>query len=610
MKGIGLLKTWGVLLNTMAAIASPVVVESLDETPAGWEENQTPSPDEAIELSIGLEPEDHQLLARTLYEVSDPSHANYGKHLSRDAAKALLNPPRAATESVKRWLSDAGVPHHDVRDDGQWIHVRTTVGQAEGMLNTRFGLFSRDDERVLRTREYSVPVEIRDHITTIQPTTFFPSRKRTRNTQDRAPESKQAIKRGPVYTQGNDGNHGGPGPIDLNKCKERLTPACIRKIYKMPLHDYPKAHRKSLYGIIGFIDQNAQYEELEEFLERYAPDLEGTSFSVALANGGQNLQGNVASLEANMDIQYAIALASQVPVQFISVGGKKYDFISDLDMKPNSSTEHRYAEPFLDLTKYLVNLRDRDLPSVIAISYGSNEQHFPKHYARQVCNMFGQLGTRGVSVVVAGGNSGVGISCKSNDGKNKTKFLPSFPATCPYVTAVGGTEGNSPEVGWAYSAGGFSEYWDRPWWQEQAVKKYLKTHGDEWKGYYNPKGRAVPDVAALAWAHRFMNHGEDQQGGGTSAASPTFGAVIALLNNERFKKGKPALGFLNPWIYQTGKNGLTDITQGKSVGCQGTSREGTPAPVIPNAGWKAAQGWDPITGWGTPRYDKLRRLAT
>lgn len=38
--------------------------------------------------------------------------------------------------------------------------------------------------------------------------------------------------------------------------------------------------------------------------------------------------------------------------------------------------------------------------------------------------------------------------------------------------------------------------------------------------------------------------------GGTSCAAPTFSAIVSLLNEVRFAKGKPSLGFLNNWIYQ------------------------------------------------------------
>jgi tripeptidyl-peptidase-1 len=51
------------------------------------------------------------------------------------------------------------------------------------------------------------------------------------------------------------------------------------------------------------------------------------------------------------------------------------------------------------------------------------------------------------------------------------------------------------------------------------------------------------------------------------------------------------------------------ITEGKSIGCEGTSREGLPSPFIPDAGWSAVEGWDPITGFGTPDFQKLKKLA-
>lgn len=138
--------------------------------------------------------------------------------------------------------------------------------------------------------------------------------------------------------------------------------------------------------------------------------------------------------------------------------------------------------------------------------------------------MFGQIGARGVSVIVSAGNFGPGMSCQSNDGTNTTKFLPGFPATCPYVTSVGGTQYNNPEEVWDISiyppyvlssGGGFSEVWSRPNWQKDAVKKYLDKIGNDWKPYYNKNGRAVPDVSALAYGHQVMNNGTQKMSGGT-----------------------------------------------------------------------------------------------
>ncbi|KAJ5541321.1 hypothetical protein N7494_006397 [Penicillium frequentans] len=38
------------------------------------------------------------------------------------------------------------------------------------------------------------------------------------------------------------------------------------------------------------------------------------------------------------------------------------------------------------------------------------------------------------------------------------QFNSIFPATCPYVTAVGGTSDVMPETAWNASSGGFSNY--------------------------------------------------------------------------------------------------------------------------------------------------------
>jgi hypothetical protein len=49
------------------------------------------------------------------------------------------------------------------------------------------------------------------------------------------------------------------------------------------------------------------------------------------------------------------------------------------------------------------------------------------------------LGARGTSLIYSSGDSGVGDgdpnpkthSCFTNDGKNRTQFIPAFPASCP-----------------------------------------------------------------------------------------------------------------------------------------------------------------------------------
>lgn len=308
-----------------------------------------------------------------------------------------------------------------------------------------------------------------------------------------------------------------------------------------------------------------------------------------------------------MDIQYTAGLvAPNIATNFYSAPGRG-KLIPDLDQP---SVYDNQNEPYLDFFTYLVGLADGELPQVLTTSYGEDEQSVPVEYAKKVCDMIGQLGTRGVSVIFSSGDTGVGSACQTNDGKNTTRFLPIFPASCPYVTAVGGTVRIEPEQAVDFSSGGFSDIWDRPAYQDDAVSGYLQKLGDRWQGLYNPAGRGFPDVAAQGQAFRVVDKGRTISVGGTSASAPVFASIVALLNNARLASGKPAMGFLNPWIYQVGYAGLNDIVKGGSTGCTGRSiYSGLRAPYVPFASWNATDGWDPVTGHGTPDFERLLRIS-
>lgn len=113
-----------------------------------------------------------------------------------------------------------------------------------------------------------------------------------------------------------------------------------------------------------------------------------------------------------------------------------------------------------------------------------------------------------MSVLVSSGDGGVGSICQTNDGTNSTRFMPMFPASCPFVTSVGGTQGVEPERASDFSGGGFSDLFCRPRYQDKAVTEYLDTLGDQWDGLYNPEGRGFPDVAAQAFNYTVLNRGQ------------------------------------------------------------------------------------------------------
>ncbi|TFB07745.1 putative tripeptidyl-peptidase SED2 [Trichoderma ghanense] len=574
-------------LGITALVTANPIMRPSPETPDGVQTIQL------AKISIALQPECRELLEQALHHLSDPSSPRYGHYLGREEAKALLRPRQESTDAVKRWLTRAGVRAEDVWTDGQFIHVQTLAEKAQTLLSLNYNSTLGSQTIAIS----SLPEKIRSHVMTVL---YAPVQQSPPGNADksRAPFTGSESEQGPLDQLWTE--------ADWEECKTTITPGCLKRLYHVDTY-HAKHESSNLLGIVGFSGQAAQYDELDKFLHDFAPYSANANFSIESVNGGQSPQGmNEPASEANGDIQYAVAMGYDVPVRFYAVGGENHDIIPDLDLV---NREEQSLEPFLEFASHLLNLDDDNLPKVISISYGANEQLFPRPYAQQVCDMFGQLGTRGVSIVVASGDLGPGISCQSNDGSARPRFMPSFPATCPYVTSVGSTHGIGPEVAANFSSGGFSDYFARPTWQNRAVGTYLGLRGEEWKGYYDPTGRGFPDVAAQGVNFRFRAHGNESLTSGTSLSSPVFAALIALLNDHRSKRGLPSMGFLNPWIYNIGSHAFTDITESKSMGCPGKSIEGLKSPKITNAGWSAVPGWDPVTGWGTPLFDRLLNLS-
>ena len=86
--------------------------------------------------------------------------------------------------------------------------------------------------------------------------------------------------------------------------------------------------------------------------------------------------------------------------------------------------------------------------------------------------------------------------------------------------------------------------------------------------------------------------------GGTSAGSPQWAAIFALVNQQRALDGKGPIGFANPALYSVAESSgyssdFHDITTGNN------QLVGTPV------GFSAGSGFDLATGWGTPNVANL-----
>ncbi|KAI8962868.1 subtilisin-like protein [Daldinia sp. FL1419] len=577
-----------------------VVVESLPKVPMGWRKIKNADPNQVVKLRIALEQPNLDRFEQVLYDISTPQHPLYGQHLSRDELKEMMKPREESTSAVLEWLQNSGIPVSDIENDGEWVNFQTTVLKASNLLNTEFQVYNHvgTDAQRIRTLHYSVPEEVRTHITMIQPTTRFGQMK------PHAVEVYEVIEQKEAATLFHAAAEIPTQELNVTFCNTTITPECLRALYNVG-DTAADPSVATIFGVSGFLEEYAKHDALDKFLEQFAPYALAQNFTTLSVNGGQDNQTDSVDddIEANLDMQYAASLGFNTEIRYYSNGGRG-PLVPDLDQPdPNTGSN----EPYLEYLTYLLDLPDEELPHTLTTSYGEDEQSVPKTYVEKVCSMFGQLGARGVSVLFSSGDTGPGSACQTNDGKNTTRLLPIFPAACPYVTSVGGTVGVEPERAVSFSSGGFSDLFPRPSYQKAAVDAYLGTIGSTFEGLYNPSGRGFPDVAAQGRNFNVISQGQVIKVGGTSASAPAFAAIISLLNNARIKSGEKPLGFLNPWLYSDAANGgLTDIVDGGSTGCTGRDiYSGLPAPYVPGAGWNATKGWDPVTGLGTPLFDVL-----
>lgn len=259
-----------------------------------------------------------------------------------------------------------------------------------------------------------------------------------------------------------------------------------------------------------------------------------------------------------------------------------------------ASPQDAEDEPFLTWLYQVGNTSDATVPKLFSTSYGEEEtSELPSSYADRINAEFVKCGTRGITLLFASGDSGaVPASGKCVDGA----FSPKWPATSPYVTAVGGTDSPTvmPETSWTYSSGGFSNNFPQQWWQETAVASYLKNSAvPSPEGLFNASGRGFPDIAAQAADFQVIANGNTMSVAGTSCASPTAAAIFGLLNDARAVANKTSLGFLNPMLYAN-PSALNDCAKGTQLGCDG-----------PSSGFPAVAGWDAVTGLGSPNYGSL-----
>ena len=227
-----------------------------------------------------------------------------------------------------------------------------------------------------------------------------------------------------------------------------MTPLCLRTLYGIEVipescakadatigtMDYTvQSSGKNQIALANYLGETNNRSDVKIFLERFRPEAAGAAYNFTIqiiAEGDdQQTPNNSTQLKAgkdqegNLDAETILGIAFPTHLTAYNTGGSP-PFVSD------ELTLTDTNEPYLTWLQYILN--QTDIPQVISTSYGDDEQTVPLSYATSVCNGFAQLGARGITVLFASGDNGVGRNgdCFTNDGRNTTTFLPSFPAGC------------------------------------------------------------------------------------------------------------------------------------------------------------------------------------
>jgi tripeptidyl-peptidase I len=340
-------------------------------------------------------------LKRILNQVSDPTHLNYGNHMtSQDVADLTKN--HNSQESVIEYLEVIGATVISQTMNGECITARASISIWEEMLDTKFYKYShqpKSDENskpmeFIRAQEYSVPDRLDDHIASVLNTIQLPeirtNRLSTSNTLINVPTSFLN------YRISEDGF---------------VTPARINEAYRIETNvGHPRA-TQAVYETSG---QYYSAEDLLSFQNHFELPIQAVNESVgSVTHTAAACKNNGNCVEGNLDVQYITATA-QTPTLF---------YYTDLVM-----------------TLFLVNLVNTgNPPLVISFSYGISEFYISKGEYELFNSQAIKLGAMGVTLLFATGDDGAANAAARNN-PSRCAYAPFFPASSPYVTSVGATQ--------------------------------------------------------------------------------------------------------------------------------------------------------------------------
>ncbi len=581
------------------------------------------SPARPLGLKVYLAPRGGQpALNAAVHDVSTPGNASFRHFLTPAQYRARFEPTAASVGSVTNWLRSAGLKVTGVEPARRYIEVAASVAQAEKAFGTTINTYRHEGQTVVApARAATIPASIASAVAAVSglDTTVHAAR-----------------------------HNASPSPfppafVNARPCS--LTYGQLQAKYKADfrtkLPKFQGAYRD--YAVCGYVPVQLRtaYEKgsaldgtgaTVAIVDAYAaPTIASDANTYASRHGDPTFSGNQFSQHnsrtfTNQDLCGPSGWAGEETLDVEAVHG----------MAPGADVRYYGAQDCLDqsLAAALEKVVDENKASIVTNSYGEPDQAPTPDVIVANEQAFQQGALQGIGFFFSSGDNGDEVS---NTGLLQTDY----PASDPYVTAVGGTSTAIDAAGaLAFATGwGTDKYnlsTDGASWTP-IPGKFLYGSGGGYSTLFNqpdyqngvvpanaPAGRAVPDLAMDADPTTGMLVGETQvfptgnaygeyRIGGTSLASPLMAGIQALATQSAGGR----LGFANPAIYKAaGGPTFTDITpvhHGDANVRPDYVNGLNPAKGIKysirtfdnDSSLFTARGWDDVTGVGSPNASYL-----
>jgi len=558
-----------------------------------------------------------QALAKS---VSDPKSASYKHYLTSQQFRQQFSPSQASVGAVQTWLKSQGFSINYTPMNNLYVSAEGTVAQASAAFGTTFGMYAYKGQTL---RSPSSAVTVPASLGSIVSSVIGLDDSAQLVFTNRANDSKAPPAAAFVSAQPCQSYWGQYDTTSLTGVNISNPPG-----YTLPLPlapcGYLPSQIKGAYGLgntaydgsgqtVAIIDAYAS-PTIQADLNQWSAirGLASTNITQVAAPGTYNHpeKGNFQDPqgwygEETLDVEAVHGMAPGAHIVYVGA--------------PNN---------FQDLDAALNHVVDRHLASIVTNSYGWNTEALPLGYIKPY-----------EDIILQGVAEGIGIYFSSGDNSDESLIngyiSADWPASSPYVTAVGGTsigidqankravetgwgtytaslhaDGTWGAASWLYgSGGGVSRLFAEPWYQQ----------GTDLSGVFAAQGhsgRALPDIAAIGDPNTGYLVGQTQtfpdgttkyseyRLGGTSLSSPIMAGIMALADQA---SGSPH-GFANPLFYSK-PGAFYDVLHvyGAVVRANYNNSIDASAGTVyrlrtfdQGLSLKTTAGYDDMTGLGTP----------